>query len=76
LLELNTDAESNSIKRAFRKVSLKYHPDKNPGDEEASEKFRKANRCNEILVDDNKRHLYNTGGEDAVERYERGESGQ
>ena len=37
---------------------MKYHPDKNPGDEAASERYKKINRAYEVLTDDNKREIY------------------
>eukprot|EP00351_Strombidinopsis_sp_SopsisLIS2011_P004010 CAMPEP_0116881024 /NCGR_PEP_ID=MMETSP0463-20121206/13078_1 /TAXON_ID=181622 /ORGANISM="Strombidinopsis sp, Strain SopsisLIS2011" /LENGTH=55 /DNA_ID=CAMNT_0004532439 /DNA_START=66 /DNA_END=233 /DNA_ORIENTATION=- len=40
LLEMPRNASKADIKRSFRKLSLKYHPDKNPGDEEASERYK------------------------------------
>jgi len=39
MLKIDKDADTTQIKKAFRKMSLEYHPDKNPGDEEAAEKF-------------------------------------
>lgn len=72
LLKVARDADTQAIKKGFRKMSLEYHPDKNPGDEEAAEKFTKINRAYEVLSDENKRQIYDTQGEDEVERYERG----
>ena len=76
LLGLTQDAEQGEIKRAFRKLSVKYHPDKNPGDEEAAEMFRKINRASEVLQDPDLRQIYDQGGEDAVQKFERGEGMQ
>ena len=50
-----TDAE---IKKAYRKLAMKYHPDYNPGDKEAEEKFKEINEANEVLSDPKKRQLY------------------
>lgn len=51
---------------------MKYHPDKNPGDEEAADHYKKINRAYEILSDDDLRQVFDNGGEDDVERFERG----
>ena len=58
LLKVSRDADTSAIKKAFRKASLEYHPDKNPGDEDAAEKFTKINRAYEVLTDDVKRQIY------------------
>ena len=54
-----TDAE---IKKAYRKLAMKYHPDYNPGDKEAEEKFKEINEANEVLSDPKKRQLYDQYG--------------
>ena len=54
---------------------MKYHPDKNPGDETAGDTYKKINRAYEILSNEEKRHYYDQGGEENVERFERGEQG-
>lgn len=58
LLEVPRDASEGDIKRAFRKLSLKYHPDKNPGNEEAASTFKQINRAYEVLSDKDKRQVY------------------
>jgi DnaJ-class molecular chaperone len=50
---------------------MKYHPDKNPGDEEAADHYKKINRAYEILSDDDLRQVFDNGGEDDLERFER-----
>ena len=52
-----TDAE---IKKAYRKLAMKYHPDYNPGDKDAEEKFKEINEANEVLSDPKKRQLSTT----------------
>ena len=54
-----TDAE---IKKAYRKLAMKYHPDYNPGNKEAEEKFKEINEANEVLSDPKKRQLYDQYG--------------
>ena len=54
-----TDAE---IKKAYRKLAMKYHPDYNPGDKVAEEKFKEVNEANEVLSDPKKRQLYDQYG--------------
>jgi molecular chaperone DnaJ len=66
VLGVSRDATSEEINRAFRKLALQYHPDRNPGDEEAAERFKEVNEANEVLSDPNKRRLYDRGGHDAV----------
>jgi len=55
LLGIEPGAEESEIRRAFRRKSVKFHPDKNPGNEEAAETYRKINRAYEILTDQDKR---------------------
>src|ERR1044071_8307216 len=50
-------------KDAFRKLAVKYHPDKNPGDKKAEEKFKEINEANEVLSDPEKRKKYEALGE-------------
>ena len=57
ILGVEKDATDAEIKKAYRKLALKYHPDRNPGDEEAAEKFREASEANEVLLDPEKRRI-------------------
>lgn len=67
---MNPHASKSEIKKAFRRLSKLYHPDKNKGDEDAGDKFKKINRAYEVLTDDHKREIYNHGGMDDLERHE------
>lgn len=57
------NAGQDEIKKAFRKLAVKYHPDKNPGDKKAEEKFKEINEANEVLGDPEKRKKYDEMGE-------------
>ncbi|KPP74610.1 hypothetical protein Z043_106223 [Scleropages formosus] len=61
-LGLEKGASAEDIKRAYRKLALKYHPDKNPDNPEAAEKFKEINNANSILTDDTKRKIYDEYG--------------
>ncbi|SHK43296.1 molecular chaperone DnaJ [Epilithonimonas mollis] len=62
VLEISKSASAEEIKKAYRKMAIKYHPDKNPGDKEAEEKFKEAAEAYEVLSDDNKRARYDQYG--------------
>lgn len=62
VLGLQKGASSDEIKKAYRKLAVKYHPDRNPGDKEAEEKFREATEAYEVLSDDKKRPIYDQYG--------------
>jgi len=66
VLGLDEEATDAQIKKAYRRMSIKYHPDKNPGDEKALRKFNAIREANEVLGDPDKRILYDTGGLEAV----------
>lgn len=68
VLGLKKDATEAEIKRAYRKVAKKYHPDMNPGDKNAEEKFKEAAEAYEVLSDPDKRSRYDQFGHAAFEQ--------
>lgn len=62
-LNVSTNASPEEIKKSYRKLATKYHPDKNPGDTSAEEKFKEINRAYSILSDPEKRRQYDQFGE-------------
>ena len=62
VLGLDRNASKDEIAKAYRKLALKYHPDRNPDDDEAEEKFKEATEAYEVLVDPEKRTQYDQFG--------------
>ncbi len=62
ILGVAKSAESGEIKKAYRKIAMKFHPDKNPDNKEAEEKFKEAAEAYEVLSDDNKKAKYDRYG--------------
>lgn len=71
VLEVPKNASKDDLKKAYRKKALQYHPDKNPGDKQAEEKFKEAAEAYEVLSDDDKRRMYDQYGHSGL----RGSSG-
>ena len=67
-LLVNRDAESSEIKKAYRKLAMKYHPDRNPGDRQAEEQFKLCTEAYEVLSDAKKRQIYDTYGHDGLKK--------
>ena len=62
ILGVKKDSSEDEIKKAYRKLAVKYHPDKNPGDKEAEEKFKEIADAYATLSDTEKRKMYDIGG--------------
>ncbi|CAN5588455.1 J domain-containing protein [soil metagenome] len=63
ILGVEKSATQDEIKKAYRKLAIKYHPDKNPGNKQMEDKFKELNEANEVLGDSEKRKKYNELGE-------------
>jgi len=68
VLAVERAATDEEIKKAYRKLAVKYHPDKNPGDKTAEEQFKELGEAYEVLCDPQKRELYNQYGHSAFDR--------
>lgn len=67
ILGVSKDASEGEIKKAYRKKALQFHPDKNPGDQEAEAKFKEAAEAYEVLSDADKKARYDRYGHAAFE---------
>lgn len=66
VLGVSKNASDDEIKKAYRKLAIKYHPDKNPGDKEAEAKFKEINEAHDVLSDKQKRARYDQFGHAGV----------
>ena len=66
ILGVPKDASADAIKKSYRKLAMKYHPDRNQGDAEAEEKFKEAAEAYEVLSDLQKRRIYDTYGKEGL----------
>ena len=62
LLGVSRDASTKDLKKAYRKLAVQYHPDKNPGDKKAEEKFKQISEAYDVLKDSEKRQRYDQFG--------------
>ena len=69
ILGVDKGANSEDIKKAYRKLAVKYHPDKNPGNKEAEEKFKKMSEAYAVLSDSEKRKQYDNYGADGFSQH-------
>lgn len=65
LLEISRDASGDEVKKSYRRLAMKYHPDRNPGDKEAESKFKEISEAYEVLKDEQKRAAYDRYGHQA-----------
>ena len=66
VLSVSRSADGSTIKKAYRKLAMKFHPDRNPDDREAESQFKECTEAYEVLSDDKKRQIYDTYGHDGL----------
>ncbi len=66
ILDVTRDASESELKKAYRQMALKYHPDKNQGDKEAEEMFKEASEAYEVLRDPQKKQIYDQYGHEGL----------
>lgn len=66
VLGVSRSISADGIKKAYRKLAMKYHPDRNPDDKDAEEKFKEATEAYEVLSDPQKREIYDTYGHEGL----------
>jgi molecular chaperone DnaJ len=67
ILEISRDADKTTIKKAYRKMAKKYHPDRNPDDQEAEHRFKLCNEAYQVLSDDQQRAVYDRYGKEGLQ---------
>jgi len=75
VLDVARSAAEADIKKAYRRLAMKFHPDRNPGDAEAEEKFKEAKEAYEVLSDTQKRAVYDQHGHAGIEAARQGGGG-
>lgn len=68
ILGVSKEAGDDELKKAYRRLAMKHHPDRNPGDHAAEEKFKEANEAYEVLTDAQRRAVYDKYGHDGLQR--------
>src|SRR5476651_2016240 len=66
-LGVRRDADADALKKAFRSLAMKYHPDRNPDDDGAEQRFKEINEAYDVLKDEQKRAAYDRFGHAAFE---------
>ncbi|MCC6426724.1 MAG: molecular chaperone DnaJ [Phycisphaerales bacterium] len=66
ILSIDKTADGEEVKRSYRRLAMKYHPDRNPGDADAEAKFKECAEAYEVLSDDSKRKIYDQYGHDGL----------
>ncbi len=66
VLGISRNADGSEVKRSYRRLAMKYHPDRNPGDDEAERKFKECAEAYEVLSDSQKRQIYDQYGHDGL----------
>ncbi len=75
VLEVARNASEADIKKAYRRLAMKYHPDRNPDDKEAEERFKEAKEAYEVLTDAQKRAIFDQHGHDGIDAARQGGGG-
>ncbi|MGI9241513.1 MAG: DnaJ domain-containing protein, partial [Verrucomicrobiales bacterium] len=75
VLSVTKDSEKGTIKKSYRKLAVQFHPDKNPGDPSAEDKFKELGEAYEVLMDEDKRAAYDRFGHSAFENGMGGQGG-
>jgi molecular chaperone DnaJ len=72
VLDVARNATEDELKKSYRRLAMKFHPDRNPGDKEAEEKFKEAKEAYEVLSDAQKRAAYDQHGHDGIDAMRQG----